>query len=55
VPADLVSPAVLTKSDGLIYSMMRLGFGKHPALYSTVAADDGWAIIHYIRSRKRSP
>jgi mono/diheme cytochrome c family protein len=54
-PADLVSPAVLTKSDGLIYSRMRLGFGKHPALYSTVAANDGWAIIHYVRSRKRSP
>jgi mono/diheme cytochrome c family protein len=55
LPADLASPVVLAKSDGLIYSRMRLGFGKHPALYSTITADDGWAIIHYIRSRKRAP
>jgi mono/diheme cytochrome c family protein len=54
-PADLVSPAVLSKSDGLIYSRMRLGFGRHPALYSTVTADDSWAIINYMRSLGRSP
>jgi mono/diheme cytochrome c family protein len=55
LPADLISPAVLSKSDGLIYSRMRLGFGRHPALYSTVASDDGWAIINYMRSLRRSP
>jgi hypothetical protein len=55
LPADLASPAVFSKSDGLIYSRMRLGFGRHPALYSTIAADDGWAILNYMRSLGRSP
>jgi hypothetical protein len=55
LPADLVSPAVLSESDGLIYSRMRLGFGRHPVLYSTVAADDSWAIINYMRSLGGSP
>jgi len=55
LPADLISDHVLSQPDGLIYSRMRLGFKRHPALFPTVSAGDSWAIIVYMRSVKRQP
>ena len=50
LPANLASPKVLSQSDGVIYARTLLGFKRHPALFSTVSADDAWAIIVYMRS-----
>jgi len=51
LPADLHSPAVLSKSDGMLYREIRLGVGRHPRLYPTVSADDAWAVVIYMRSK----
>ncbi len=52
LPADLLSPAVLSKSDGMLYKEIRLGIGRHPRLFPTVSADDAWAVVIYMRSKK---
>lgn len=50
LPANLLSPATLSLPDGVIYSRIRLGYKRHPVLFSTVPAEDAWAIIMYTRS-----
>ncbi|OPY75440.1 MAG: hypothetical protein A4E65_03562 [Syntrophorhabdus sp. PtaU1.Bin153] len=50
LPADLVSDATLAQQDGALYAKVRLGFKRHPALFSTVPAEDAWAVIIYMRS-----
>ena len=52
LPANLADPQVLGQSDGEIFYKVSLGYGRHPALASTVAEQDRWAIIHYLRSLK---
>ena len=52
LPSNLTAPQVLDQSDGELFSKISLGFGRHPALASTVAEQDRWAIIHYLRSFK---
>ena len=54
LPANLTSDRVLSKSDGMLYAEVRLGFARHPRLFSTISAEDTWAVIVYMRS-KRSP
>jgi hypothetical protein len=54
LPADLTSGTVLSKSDGVLYSEVRLGVGRHPRLFPTVSGEDAWAAIIYMRS-KRGP
>jgi mono/diheme cytochrome c family protein len=50
LPTDLRSRKVLSQADGELYSRIRLGYKRHPRLYTTVAEADTWAIINYIKS-----
>jgi mono/diheme cytochrome c family protein len=50
LPANLRSSLVLSQDDGSIYAKIRLGYKRHPALFSTVASDDAWSVIAYMRS-----
>ena len=54
LPADLASLAVQSQSDGELYAKVRLGFKRHPKLFTTISAEDAWAVIIYMRS-VRSP
>ena len=49
LPANLVSRATLSRSDGVLYARTRLGFNRHPALFTTIPEMDTWAVILYIR------
>jgi mono/diheme cytochrome c family protein len=53
LPADLASPSTISQKDGELYAKVRLGFKRHPVLFSTVSARDGWAMILYLRSVRR--
>jgi hypothetical protein len=55
LPSNLTSRAVLSQGDGAIYAKIRLGFKRHPVLFPTVSARDGWAVIAYMRSVKEPP
>jgi mono/diheme cytochrome c family protein len=55
LPADLGSPRVQSMPDGVIYSRIRLGFGRHPPLFSTLSGEQGWEVIAYIRSMEGTP
>jgi mono/diheme cytochrome c family protein len=50
LPTNLTDPQVQNQSDGELFSKISLGFGRHPALASTVSEQDRWAVIHYLRS-----
>jgi hypothetical protein len=52
LPANLTSDRVLSKSDGVLYAEVRLGVARHPRLFSTVSAEDAWAMIIYMRSKR---
>ena len=52
LPADLSSRVVQDQSDGELYAKIRLGFKRHPKLFSTVFDADTWAVVVYIRSLK---
>ncbi|HEY3275302.1 MAG TPA: c-type cytochrome [Syntrophorhabdaceae bacterium] len=50
LPTDLSSKEIDSRGDGELYARIRLGFRRHPALFSTVPAEDAWAVVIYIRS-----
>ena len=52
LPTNLTDPQVLEQSDGELFFKISLGFGRHPALASTVSEIDRWTIIHYLRALK---
>ncbi len=52
LPADLTSADVNEQSDGELYAKIRLGYNRHPRLFSTVSEGDAWAVVIYIRSLK---
>ena len=52
LPADLSSSDVQGQGDGELYAKIRLGFKRHPQLFSTVSDGDAWAVVIYIRSLK---
>ena len=52
LPANLTDPQVLDQSDGELFYKISLGFGRHPALASTVSEVDRWAVVNYLRSLK---
>jgi Cytochrome C oxidase, cbb3-type, subunit III len=52
LPTDLSSQTVRIQSDGELYAKIRLGFKRHPQLFTTVPEKDTWAVVHYIRSLK---
>jgi mono/diheme cytochrome c family protein len=53
LPADLASEPVQAQSDGELYAKIRLGFKRHPRLFTTLFEEEGWALINYIRSLNR--
>ncbi len=50
LPTDLRSNEVQSQADGDLYAKIRLGYGRHPNLYTTVSEPDAWAAVDYIRS-----
>ncbi len=50
LPTDLRSRKVLSQADGELYSRIRLGYKRHPRLYTTVAEADTWAVVDYLKS-----
>lgn len=50
LPAVLSSRAVQAQTDGELYAKIRLGFKRHPKLFTTVSDEDTWAVVTYIRS-----
>lgn len=50
LPTNLRDPKVQTQPDGLIFYRVSFGFERQPPLYYTVAEEDRWAVIHFIRS-----
>jgi hypothetical protein len=54
LPTNLASPYVQKQSDGELFYKIYFGFRRHPALIYTVADNDRWLIINYIRSLKGS-
>ncbi len=53
LPADLISPYVQQQNDGTLFYRISLGYKRHPPLASTVAVEDRWAVMAYIRSVRR--
>ncbi len=54
LPSDLAAQDVQDQSDGELYATILLGFGRHPALYTTISEADTWAVVNYIRSLKKA-
>ena len=50
LPSNLRDPDVRSQSDGSLFYRISLGYQRHPPLWYTVAEDNRWAIINYIRS-----
>ncbi len=50
LPTNLRSAGVQSQSDGELYAKIRLGFNRHPRLYTTIPDTDTWAIINYLRA-----
>lgn len=50
LPTNLASPYVQKQKDGELFHKIYFGFRRHPALIYTVAGNDRWLIINYIRS-----
>jgi len=53
LPANLKDPNVQDQSDGSLFYRISLGFNRHPPLWYTVADNDRWAVVNYIRSLVR--
>jgi hypothetical protein len=49
LPTDLRAPAVQGQSDGELFAKISLGYKRHPPLALTVARNDRWAVINYLR------
>jgi mono/diheme cytochrome c family protein len=50
LPSDLGSARVQGLSDGELYARIRLGYRRHPELYTTISEPDTWYVIQYARS-----
>lgn len=53
LPTDLKTSDVQDQSDGSLFFRISLGFNRHPPLWYTVAENDRWAVVNYIRSLAR--
>jgi hypothetical protein len=53
LPTNLASPYVQQQSDGQLFYKISFGFRRHPPLAYTVADNDRWLIINYIRSLRK--
>jgi len=52
LPADLRSKDVQSQADGALYAKIRLGYMRHPRLFSTISEGDTWAVIDFMRTLK---
>ena len=52
LPADLRSENVQSQADGALYAKIRLGYLRHPRLFSTISEGDTWAVIDFMRTLK---
>ena len=52
LPTPLSSRAVQAQTDGELYAKIRLGFKRHPRLFTMVPEREAWAVVLYIRSLK---
>jgi len=52
LPSDLTSADVQGQSDGELYKKIRLGYLRHPRLFTTISEGDTWAVIDFIRTLK---
>lgn len=50
LPTYLLDPKVQAQTDGELFYKISLGNKRQPPLYATVAAEDRWAVIHYLRA-----
>jgi mono/diheme cytochrome c family protein len=50
LPTDLLDPKVQARKDGELFYAISLGNKRQPPLYATVAEEDHWAVIHYLRT-----
>lgn len=53
LPTNLTSTKVQSLTDGELYAKIRLGYLRHPELYTTISEYDTWAVIRYTRSLAR--
>jgi hypothetical protein len=53
LPADLLAPRVQDQKDGELFLKISLGYKRQPPLYATIAREDLWAVINYLRSLDR--
>jgi len=52
LPANLRSQDVQSLTDGALYAKIRLGYMRHPRLFTTISEGDTWAVIDFIRTLK---
>ncbi len=50
LPTYLLDPKVQGQKDGELFSKISLGYKRQPPLYATIAAEDRWAVITYLRA-----
>ena len=50
LPTYLLDPKVQAQSDGELFYKISLGNKRQPPLYATVAVEDRWAVINYLRA-----
>jgi hypothetical protein len=50
LPTFLLDPRVQSQSDGELFYKISLGAKRQPPLHATMAAEDRWAVIHYLRA-----
>ncbi len=50
LPSDLLDPRVQDQKDGELFYKISLGHKRQPPLFATVATDDRWAVINYLRA-----
>ena len=50
---ELIGGTALTRSDGYLYGVIRVGRGLMPGYGERIAHMDRWAVVHYIRELQR--
>jgi hypothetical protein len=50
LPTYLLDPKVQGQKDGELFLKISLGYKRQPPLYATIAAEDRWAVITYLRA-----
>ncbi|MGA3086104.1 MAG: c-type cytochrome [Thermodesulfobacteriota bacterium] len=50
LPTDLLDPQVKAQTDGKLFFKISLGYKRQPPLYATIATEDLWAVINYLRA-----